>query len=70
VVVLHDLSLAARFCDRLYLINHGELYCAGTPNETLTTENIAEVYGVKTRITGDAEGVSVIPVSRLGDHHP
>ena len=70
VVVLHDLSLAARFCDRLYLINHGELHCAGSPTEIMTAENIAEVYGVKTRITGDAEGVSVISVSRLGDHHP
>lgn len=70
VVVLHDLSLAARFCDRLYLINHGELHGVGTPNEILTAENIAGVYGVKTRISSDADGVNVIPVSRLGDHHP
>ena len=70
VVVLHDLSLAARFCDRLYLLNHGELHCSGTPNEVLTAENIANVYGVKIRITCDAEGVNVTPVSRLGDHHP
>jgi ABC-type cobalamin/Fe3+-siderophores transport system ATPase subunit len=70
VVVLHDLSLAARFCDRLYLINHGELHCSGTPNEIMNAENIAEVYGVKTRIACDADGVSVTPISRLGDHHP
>lgn len=70
VVVLHDLSLAARFCDRLYIINHGELYGSGTPNEIMTADNIAEVYGVKTRISCDREGVSVTPISRLGDHHP
>ena len=70
IVVLHDLSLAARFCDRLYLINHGELYSSGTPNQVMITENIADVYGVKTRITCDEEGVNVTPVSRLGDHHP
>lgn len=70
VVVLHDLSLAARFCDRLYIINHGELYGSGTPNEIMTAENIAEVYGVKTRIACDLDGVSVTPISRLGDHHP
>jgi len=35
----------------------------------MTAENIAEVYGVKTRITGDAEAVSVIPVSCPGGHH-
>ncbi|MDH5355566.1 MAG: ABC transporter ATP-binding protein [Gammaproteobacteria bacterium] len=70
VVVLHDLSLAARFCDRLYIINHGCLYGSGAPDEIMTAENIAEVYGVKARITCDAEGVSVAPVSRLGEHHP
>ena len=70
VVVLHDLSLAARFCDRLYLLNHGALHCSGTPNEIMTEENIARVYGVKTRIACDTEGVSVTPISRLSDHHP
>ena len=70
VVVLHDLSLAARFCDRLYLLNHGELHCSGTPNEIMSSENIAAVYGVKTRIARNKDGVSVTPVSRLGDHHP
>lgn len=70
VVVLHDLSLAARFCDRLYLLNHGELYCSGNTTEVLSAENIATVYGVKSRIDCDEEGVSVTPISRLGDHHP
>jgi len=70
VVVLHDLSLASRFCDRLYIINHGELYCSGTPNEVMNANNIAEVYGVKTKIDCDGEGVSVTPISRLHDHHP
>ncbi len=70
VVVLHDLSLASRFCDRLYIINHGKLYASGAPDKIMTAENIAAVYGVKTKIIQDTDGVSVIPVSRLGDHHP
>ena len=70
VVVLHDLSLAARFCDRLYLLNHGELYCSGSTTEVLSAENIATVYGVKSRIDFDEEGISITPISRLGDHHP
>jgi ABC-type cobalamin/Fe3+-siderophores transport system ATPase subunit len=70
VVVLHDLSLAARFCDRLYLLNHGELYCSGTPQQVLTPENIAHVYGVKSVVNCSEAGVSVTPVSRLKDHHP
>ncbi len=70
VVVLHDLSLAARFCDKLYIINHGELFGSGTPDEIMTADNIAEVYGVKSKIVCDVEGVSVTPISRLGEHHP
>ena len=70
VVVLHDLSLAARYCDRLYLLNHGELYCSGNSTEVLNAKNIATVYGVNSRIQRDTEGVSVTPISRLGDHHP
>ncbi|MCP3687527.1 MAG: ABC transporter ATP-binding protein [Gammaproteobacteria bacterium] len=70
VVVLHDLSLASRFCDRLYIIKHGELYVSGTPDKIMTAENIAEVYGVDTRIVQGAEGISVMPVARLGDNHP
>lgn len=70
VVVLHDLSLAARFCDRLYLLNHGELYCSGTPQQVLTHDNIATVYGVKSVVNCSETGVSVTPVSRLKDHHP
>jgi len=70
VVVLHDLSLAAKFCDRIYLLNHGKLHCSGTPNDAMTEKNLAEVYGVKTRITSDTEGMSVTPVSRLSDQHP
>jgi iron complex transport system ATP-binding protein len=70
VVVLHDLGLAARFCDRLYLLNHGELHSSGSPVEVMTTENIASVYGVRSRITRDDDGVSVTSISRLSDHHP
>jgi iron complex transport system ATP-binding protein len=70
VVVLHDLGLAARFCDRLYLLNHGRLHCYGDAGEVLTRDNIAEVYGVDARVERDARGVSVTSLARLGDHHP
>jgi iron complex transport system ATP-binding protein len=70
VVVLHDLSLAARFCDRLYLLHHGKVFCSGTPQEVLTDQNIATVYGVQSVVTCSAAGVSVTPIARLKDGHP
>lgn len=70
VVVLHDLSLAARFCDRLYLLNHGEIFCSGTPQEVLTHNNIVMVYGVQSVVSCSEQGVSVTPVARVKNGHP
>jgi len=70
IVVLHDLGLAARFCDRLYLLRHGRLHCAGAVGEVLTREHIAEVYGVDSRIVEDEGGVSFTSLSRISDQHP
>jgi ABC-type cobalamin/Fe3+-siderophores transport system ATPase subunit len=70
IVVLHDLSLAARFCDRLYLLNHGRLDCSGSVSEVLTRENIARVYGVDSHIECGKNGVSVTSLSRVSEHHP
>ena len=49
VTVLHDLPLAARFCDRLVLISDGRVRACGTPAEVLTDENVRDVYGVSIR---------------------
>lgn len=46
VVVLHDLSLAARYCDRLFLLDKGVLKAEGTAATVLSNENIRQVYGV------------------------
>ncbi|VXB43815.1 Hemin import ATP-binding protein HmuV [Pseudomonas sp. 8BK] len=43
----HDLNLAAAFCDRLYVLDHGRVVASGTPNEVLTEALLAEVYGVQ-----------------------
>ena len=46
VVVLHDLNLAARHCDRLLLMADGRRVIEGTPREVLTAARIAEVFAV------------------------
>lgn len=45
VVVLHDLNLASQYCDRLMLLNQGQVRQIGTPSEVLTYKTIEEVYG-------------------------
>ena len=43
---IHDLNLAAAFCDRLYVIDHGRIVASGTPHEVLTAELLRDVFGV------------------------
>jgi iron complex transport system ATP-binding protein len=47
MAALHDLNLAAQYCDRLVLIYKGQVHAQGTPSEVITTENIKEVYGAE-----------------------
>jgi iron complex transport system ATP-binding protein len=44
VLVLHDLNLAAQFCDRVFLFDGGRLVRTGTPRAALTKETIETVY--------------------------
>jgi iron complex transport system ATP-binding protein len=44
VVVLHDLTLASLYCDRLILLHEGRLHRVGLPVDVLTEEVIEEVY--------------------------
>lgn len=47
VAALHDLNLAAMFCDRICLMNKGRTVAIGPPAEVLTPERISSVYGVE-----------------------
>ncbi|MGB0865987.1 MAG: ABC transporter ATP-binding protein [Granulosicoccaceae bacterium] len=50
IVVLHDLSLAARYCDRLVLMDKGQKVSAGNTSEVLTIQALRDVYGVEAEI--------------------
>lgn len=56
LVALHDLSLAARFCDRLLLVDRGRLVADGPPDEVLTSARLADVFGVDARLGRDELG--------------
>ncbi|MGB5833614.1 MAG: ABC transporter ATP-binding protein [Thiohalocapsa sp.] len=47
VLVLHDLTLASRFCDRLLLLHQGERFAAGSASEVLNRDNLRQVYGIR-----------------------
>jgi iron complex transport system ATP-binding protein len=46
LAALHDFSLAAQYCDLLYILNQGQVDCFGTPKEVVTPEMIKRIYRV------------------------
>ena len=54
IAALHDLNLAALFFPRLVMLREGKVYRDGTPQEVLTKDTIADIYGVNVRIESDA----------------
>ncbi len=50
VSAIHDLNLAAIYCDRLIALKDGSVVCTGTPHEVLTEETIRHIYGVSATV--------------------
>lgn len=60
VVVLHDLNLAARYCDRLVLLDSGRVVSSGTPDAVLRPEVLESVYGVAVRRFEEPDCVQLV----------
>ena len=61
VVVLHDLSLASAYADRLALISGGRLEALGSPADVLTEERVERVYGLPVELHDVAGRPVVVP---------
>ncbi|MEU5092672.1 ABC transporter ATP-binding protein [Streptomyces sp. NPDC021356] len=57
LAVLHDLDLAARFCDHLVVLDHGSVVATGPVLDVLTPAVLAKVFGVAAAARRDADGV-------------
>jgi iron complex transport system ATP-binding protein len=56
LVALHDLSLAARYCDRLVLLQQGRLVATGTAGDVLTPDRLREAFGIDAELGHDSLG--------------
>jgi iron complex transport system ATP-binding protein len=54
IIALHDLNLAAMFCDSLAVLQNGKVVAAGAPQDVLTEDLIARVFGVRAHIERSA----------------
>lgn len=64
VVVMHDLTLAARFCDRLALLHSGRIETLGEPSKVLSAEMLARCYGVRAYHASVEGNRIVVPLER------
>jgi len=65
VVVLHDLALASRFCDRILLLHQGRVLALGDPHQTLSPEHLATAYEIEAKTFDLGPERAVLPWRRL-----
>ena len=53
IAILHDINLASLFCDKLILLDDGEIYSEGTPKQVINEKTIKEVYETEVRVEVD-----------------
>ena len=56
ISAIHDLNIAAAYCDRIYVLKDGVLEGEGTPGEVLTPELIRRIYKVESEVVYDSQG--------------
>lgn len=70
VVVLHDLTLASRFCDRIAVLCAGRVIACGAPASVLTADILSAAYGVTVQ-AGTRDGESfILPWTRIREPRP
>jgi iron complex transport system ATP-binding protein len=68
LIAIHDLGLAARYCDRLILLNQGQVWATGSAQDVLHPDYLQPVFGVESQLYRDPAGhwaLSVQPADEL-----
>jgi iron complex transport system ATP-binding protein len=65
VAILHDLNLAARFADRIVLLDQGKLEASGAPEAVLTEARLASSFGIRARVVTEGGRLLIVPQSPL-----
>ena len=65
IAAIHDLHMAARYCDLLVLLSGGRVAATGTPEQVLSPENIESAFGVRSEVYRD-ERTGSLAISLIG----
>jgi len=61
ILAIHDLSLAARYCDRFCLLKEGKIHAFGKPEEVLTEEILSDAFAVPIHVDLDNSPPIILP---------
>lgn len=64
LVIVHDLNLAARYCDDLLLLNKGHVFSSGSPDEVLRADILREVFGLEVLVQKHPERSHPLIIAR------
>ena len=62
VIAIHDLNMAARYSNKIIMLNLGKVFCFDSPAKVLTEKNIKTVYKVQTIINNDNNFLQISPI--------
>jgi len=63
ITVLHDINLAAQFCDKIFILKDGKIEASGKPKDVLNVKNIKNVFETDVVIFEDSEtgSINIVP---------
>lgn len=59
IAAIHDLNIAAMYCDKIYVLKDGEIIKYGKPKDVLTKEIIKDVYEVDAEVIVNEDRVNI-----------
>ena len=67
ICTMHDLNLAARYCEILILLSNGRIRAIGRPKEVITRDNIKETFGIDVLVEKNpiTNSIYVIPLGSV-----
>ena len=68
IATLHDLTLAARYGDRVAILSEGRVAACGPPDDVLTVDSIARYFGAHVRVLRDCDGPVIVPTATTRAH--
>ena len=71
LIALHDLTLAARFCDRILMLSEGRLVAQGKPEDVITEELLAAYFHIRAKVRWEPDigGLVALPYQAIDNPH-